>query len=447
MMTTLNTSRIAFFGALILITQGAVAATDLSEAYRIARGNDMAYAAAQSRWSATREKLPQAQALLRPSVEATAQANRQHTDTRYSGASLFPGGTQTFSTHGYGVSLRQALYRKQDWLQLDQARQQLLQADARLADAEQTLILRVAQAYFDVLGAEDDLSFVKAQKTAIAEQLALARRQFEVGTATITDANEAQSRFDLASAQEIAAQSELQVRLRALRRVLGTMPQSLSRLADPKRIQPPKPNDLDWWEAQSREMNPLVLVQTMDFELASREIKRQRAGHLPTVDLVASYQDDSANGSASSGAGSDSANAMIGVQLRLPLYSGGGISSRVREALLTRDAARDDLENARRGAALDASQAYLGVTDGIGRVRALEQAIISSESALASSQRGWEVGVRTSIDVLNAQQQLYGARRDLAKARYVTILSMLQLHAAAGTLDEQELTEVNQWLK
>ena len=445
MMKVFNTLTLA--GAILLNAQTPALAADLLEAYQMARANDMAYAAAQSRWAATREKLPQAQALLLPAVEASAYADQRHTDTSYRGTSAFPGGTQDFGTHGYTLSLRQPLYRKQDWVQLDQAHQQLLQADARLADAEQNLILNVAQAYFDVLGAEDDLSFVTAQKTAITQQLAQARRQFEIGTATITDANEAQARFDLALAQEIAARSDVQVRQRVLRRLLGEAPAALARLGDPQRIQSPQPADIGWWEAQSREANPQVLIQALAAELAAKEIERQRAGHLPTVDLVASYQDDAANGSATTGAGSDSAVSMIGVQLRVPLYSGGGTTSRVREAVSTREAANRDLENTRRGAALDASQAYLGVTDGLGRVRALEQAVASSESSLASSQRGWEVGVRTSIDVLNAQQQLYGARRDLAKARYATILSTLQLHAASGSLGEKELAEINKWLQ
>ncbi len=421
-------------------------ATDLLQSYELARGNDMLYATALSRRAAAQEKLPQAQALLRPSVEFSANVARNHSDTQYRGTSPFPGGSSQFNSNSYGISLRQPLYRKQEWLQLDQAELQRVQADAQLADDEQRLILRVTQAYFDVLAAQDDLTFVQAQKTAIAEQLAQAKGQFEVGTLTVTDANEAQARFDLANAQEIAAHSGLRIKKRALRKILGTESTPLVPLADGWQMTPPQPDDIERWEARASESNPAVLIQTAALEIASQEIKRQRAGHHPTIDLVANYQEDAASGSASVGTGSDSTTAMIGVQLRLPLYAGGGTSSRVREARYNIDTAKEQLENARRTTALDANQAFLGVTDGLTQVLALEQAVISSEGSLASSRLGWEVGVRTSIDVLNAQQQLYGAHRDLAKARYATILNLLQLHATTGQLDQTVLAEINRWL-
>ena len=211
-------------------------------------------------------------------------------------------------------------------------------------------------------------------------------------------------------------------------------------------MDPLQPNDVEWWETHAGNKNPAVMIQELALAVASSEIGRQRAGHLPTVDLVASYQDDSSNGSASVGSGSDSTTAMIGVQLRVPLYSGGNTNSREREARLNGETARHDLENARRTAEFDANQAFLGVTDGMSQVQALEQAVISSESALESSRLGWEVGVRTSIDVLNAQQQLYGAHRDLGKARYDAILNLLRLRASVGQLDQSALAEINQWL-
>jgi outer membrane protein len=322
------------------------------------------------------------------------------------------------------------------------------QTEAAFGQVAQDLIVRVAQAYFDVLASQDSLAFIQAQKTAISEQLAQAKRNFEVGTATITDTHEAQARFDLASSQEIAAHNDLQIRRNALQQIIGKFPERLTPLRPAAELNPPKPNAMEPWVASAEDQNLAVRIQEAALEIASREIKRARAGHYPTLNLVGSYGSNSASISTvgTVSVGTDSTSQSIGLQLAIPIYAGGGVNALQRQAIANEEKARQDLENARRSAALAVRQAFLGVTSGMAQVRALEQALVSSQSALDSNKLGYEVGVRINIDVLNAQQQLFSTKRDLAKARYETLLNGLRLKAAAGTLTEQDLEAVNRLL-
>lgn len=426
--------------------QGASQAADLINIYQIAKRHDPVYAAAQSTWAATQEKLPQARALLLPSVELSATTRYNSDSLDVEGVTTLPDGNQDFNSDSYGVSLTQPLYRKQAWMQYQQSTLQLKQADAQLKLAEQDLILRVAQAYFDVLAAQDNLLFVTTQKRAIERQLFQAKRKLEVGTNTITDVHEAQARFDLVMAQEIAAKNDVLVKNRALSKIIGTAPPTLAILNDKWKPSHPEPDSEAQWMILAVQSNPNVVIRSAAFDIADREAVRQQAGHLPTLDLVASYQDDSADGSVTYGSEIDSTTRYIGLQLSLPLYSGGGTSSRKREALHVKEAVRYELEDAQRNAEFDGSQAFLGVINGIAQVSALQQAVVSNESSLKSSERGWELGTRTAVDVLNAQQQLYSAKRDLQQARYDTLISQLQLDAAVGRLIEKNLMSINVWL-
>jgi outer membrane protein len=269
---------------------------------------------------------------------------------------------------------------------------------------------------------------------------------FEVGTATITDTHEAQSRYDLGNASEIAALNDLELKQWALQKIIGTLPQSLAALATSMPLQGPEPGDMAQWVEAAQQNNLQVQIQRAAVEIANQEVARNRAGHHPTLDLVASYSDTGATGS-NLGVGNDTKAGAIGLQLNLPLYQGGAISSRVREAVANQEKARQDLEQTVRQTALSTREAYFGVTSGIAQVKALEQALISSQSSLDSTKLGLEVGVRTNVDVLNAQQQLFSAKRDLYKARYSYLLSRLKLKSAAGSLSEDDLQQVNQWLK
>lgn len=421
-------------------------AADLLEIYRSAQSNDPVFAAARASQQAGQEKLPQGRSLLMPSVNLSANSTSNDMTTQYRGATFFPGGNQRYNSHGYGVTLVQPLFRQQNWMVYSESELQVAQTEAQFRSAEQDLVLRVAQAYFDVLIAQESVQLAEAQKTAISEQLAQAKRNFEVGSATITDTHEAQARHDLTSAQEIAARNNLEIKRSALQQLINAQPQDIKPLGKQFKLEAPQPAEMEKWVNDAQLNSPQLAIAQAGAQLAEKEVSRNLGGHLPTVDLVANYSKNYANGS-SFGVGSDSTNKSVGVQLNLPIFQGGATNSKWREANANSERARQELENARRSVASQTRQAYLGVVSGISQVQALQQALTSSESVLEASRLGQEVGVRTNLDVLNAQQQLYATRRDLYQAEYNYLLSQLRLKAAVGSLGEAELTKVNEALK
>ncbi|MFO0480392.1 MAG: TolC family outer membrane protein [bacterium] len=439
------------FGTLgaIALPPGAVAA-DLIEIQRLARENDPQFAAARAGWIASRERLPQARSGLLPSLSLSGSANRNDTNATLLGAGnpFFQPGGSRFDTTSLNLQVIQPVFRPATRVQYDQAGIQLEQADLQLLLASQDLTLRAAQAFFDVLSAQEALAVVESQKRAIGEQLAQAKANFEVGTATIVDYNEAKARFDLASSQEIAGRNDLEVRRQALQQVIGRLPPTdLRPLRDTAVLAPPAPHDSEQWSGQARDNALTVRIQQASVELARREIDRQRAGHLPTVDAVGSAGNSRAGASPTSSIGTDVTQVVLGLQLSVPLYQGGAIDSRVREAVANRERALLDVETARRAAVLAARQAYLGVTSGISQVNALQAAMESAGISLESTQLGLKVGVRTQVDVLNAQQAFFNARRDLVLARYSTLLSGLRLQAAVGDLQDDDLQPINALLR
>lgn len=434
----------------LALTAAPTFAADLLQVYRDALDFDAQYASARASRDAGQEKLPQGRAGLLPVIAASASTTWNDVDyrRRVPGAATLD--TQ-YNTNGYSLTLTQPIFRWQNIEQYGQSKLAVVQADAQFAQAKQDLILRVSQAYFEALLAQDSLNLAQAQKKAIAEQLEAARRNFEVGTATITDTHEAQARFDLATAQELSAQNELEIKRQVLRQVIGKVPESLAALRAQVQLQRPQPDDMTKWVEAAEAGSPLVAAQEAALEIADKEINKQRAGHLPTLDLVATRGRSSATGGLAAGVvapfGSDAHSSTVGLQLTLPIFAGGAVMSRDREAVALREKARADLDNTRRSAALGARQAYLGVTNGMAQVKAYEQALVSSQSALDSNKLGYEVGVRINIDVLNAQQQLFSTRRDLAKARYDTLLAQLRLKAAAGSLGEEDVQAINALLE
>ncbi len=437
--------RYAIFLAMLAFSQPLFAA-DLLQTYREARANDPVYASARAARDAGRESLPQGLAGLLPTIGASGFTQMNNLDIDFRGAA--PASARDGNTNGYSLSLMQPLFNWQNIMMYKEAGFKVALAEAAFGQVAQDLIVRVAQAYFDVLASQDSLAFIRAQKVAISEQLAQAKRNFEVGTATITDTHEAQARFDLAASQEIAAQSDLEIKQRALQQIIGKFPDRLTPLRPATELSPPKPNAMEQWVASAEDQNFAVRVQQAALDIASREIERSRAGHYPTLNLVGSYGKNFASISTVGAVnqGTDSTSTSVGLQLAIPLYAGGSVNSLVRQAIANQEKARQDLENARRSAALAVRQAYLGVTNGMAQVRALEQALVSSQSALDSNKLGYEVGVRINIDVLNAQQQLFSTKRDLSKARYDTLLAGLKLKAASGTLTEEDLVAVNRLL-
>ena len=423
------------------------AAEDLLQVFRDAQRYDAVYSSARYTLEAGRERIPQARALLLPALNLTANVAAQRLEQESTNPLVTPSFVRSPTLSGYTFTLSQPVFRPQNLVQRDQADYQVRQAEATFGQAAQDLAVRTAQAYFDVLAARDTLALVGAQKAAISEQLAAAKRNFEVGTATITDTHEAQARYDLIIAQEIAAQNDLENKRRALQLITGKEYESLKALRADIRLAPPNPNDMQAWVDIAEKQAYPVLVQEALAEVANLEIKRQSSGHWPTLDLVGTYGTTRDTGSLQSGVGRDITTSQLALQLAIPLYQGGGISSREREAAANYLRAREDLQNARRTAALVTRQTYLAVINGIAQVGALEQALTSSQSALDSNRLGYEVGVRINIDVLNAQQQLFSTRRDLALARYNAILNQLRLKAAAGTLRDEDLEEVNRALQ
>ena len=425
------------------------AAENLVQVYQDARAYDATYAAARYALQAGMEKLPQGRALLLPSVNFTASATESRLESDSKNPAIAP--TLTFtrdlSVQQAQLTLTQPLYRAQNFIQYDQSELQVKQAESQFGQASQDLIVRVAVAYFEMLGAQDSLRLVRGQKAAIAEQLAQAKRNFEVGTATITDTHEAQARYDLSQAQEISALNDVEAKRRALQQLTGKVYEELKPLRSDVKLSPPNPNNMQAWVDLAEKQSYPVLVQDSAAEIASLEAKRNNAGHYPTLDLVASYAYTQQSGSQFTSIGSYLNNASVGLQFALPIYQGGGISSRTREAASNYERAKQDLENARRSSALTARQSYLSVIAGVAQVRALEQAVVSSGSALDSNKLGYEVGVRINIDVLNAQQQVFSTERDLLAARYNTIANTLRLKAAAGSLREEDVEEVNRVLE
>jgi outer membrane protein len=423
------------------------AAEDLLQVYRDAQRYDAVYSSARYSLEAGRERIPQARALLLPSANITANVAATRIEQESNNELITPSFVRSPTTQGYTFTLSQPVFRPQNLVQRDQADYQVRQAEATYGQAAQDLAVRTGQAYFDVLTARDTLALVGAQKAAISEQLAQAKRNFEVGTATITDTHEAQARYDLIVAQEIAAQNDLESKRRALQLLTGKEYEQLKALRVDIRLAPPSPNDMQAWVDIAEKQAYPVLAQEAATAVAQLEVKRQSSGHWPTLDLVGTYGTTKDTGSLQTGVGREITTSQLALQLAIPLYQGGGISSREREAAANYYKARDDLLNARRTAALTTRQTYLAVINGIAQVAALEQALTSSQSALDSNRLGYEVGVRINIDVLNAQQQLFSTRRDLAVARYNAILNHLRLKAAAGTLREEDLEEVNRALQ
>ncbi|CDG81119.1 TolC family outer membrane protein [Janthinobacterium agaricidamnosum] len=417
-------------------------AADLIQVYQQALANDAQYASARAALAAGMEKVPQGLSGLLPQIAATGSNTSNHTEVMQAAQGQMVTLPNVAShTNSYNLTLSQPLFRWANWQQYQQSKLAQAAAEAQFAQVQQDLITRVAQAYFDVLTAQDNLGATRAQKAATTEQLASAKRNFEVGTQTITDTHEAQAAYDLVVAQEFAAINDLDNKRAALQTIIGDLPGGLAPMRVGVAINAPEPAAVEPWIKSAEEQNYGVVNAQLSLESAKRDIARNRAGHYPTLDLTAN-----AGHTYTTGTGGSNNNA-IGVQWSVPIFSGFAVTSKVRESIALEDKARSDLETARRNASQGARQAYLGVNSGLAQVKALEAAEVSSKSALESNELGYQVGVRINIDVLNAQKQLFSTQKDLSKARYDTIMNGLRLKSAAGTLKEADLVPVNALLE
>jgi len=458
-------------------TQNPVGATanaetlDLLTLYREAASNDQVFNAAKYSFMAGKEKRWQGLSVLLPQVVGSGNETKNDFYNQSTGRR-----SNDLMSRGWNVRLTQPVF---NWDKFEQARQGNLNAtiaEAQYAAAEQDLVIRVTEAYFNVLNAEDSLNLAKNKKALIGEQLEQAKRNFEVGTATITDTHEAQSRFDLVVAQELAAEADLVIKRGALEQITGKQITRVKSLSDSARIEtvakdrkvklkkgekPKKVNvesaltvtpgqTMQDWVNQASDVSYNIIASKLSYDVATKDTKRAYAGHAPSVDFVVQrgYADNEStipqDGTPFS---SRSYSTQAIIQLTVPIFSGGYNQSVVREKAALANKALADLENTRRSVAQTTRQAYLGFNNGLAQVKAYEAAEISALSALESNKLGYEVGVRINIDVLNAQDTLFTTRRDLAKARYDTILNGLKLKAQAAVLSDEDLQAVNALLK
>ena len=421
-------------------------AQSLVDLYESARGFDASFQSAKSQFNATLAKAEQAKAAILPTANLGISGSRSSQDVTPQGGPT--AGTTSSSTYGattLTLSASQPVYRPANQASYQQGMKQFDLAQAQLTAADQDLIVRVSQAYFDVLASQDSLTFVKAQKTAVAEQLASAKRNFEVGTSTITDTREAQARYDLVIAQEIAAENDLRVKKIALDQLVGKTQAQPKQLAQALSLPNLTPSDVAVWVQQSETEHPSIKQSQIALDVALLETKKAEAGHKPTLDLSASYSAiNNIDGTSNNAAfGSRVGVSTIGLSFNLPLFAGFATQNRIKETLALEDKARNDLEGAKRAVSQGTRTAFFGVLSGQGQVKALEAAEASSQSALDANKLGYQVGVRINIDVLNAQSQLFDTKAKLAKARYDVLMGSLKLRQANGSLKAEDLMGVN----
>jgi outer membrane protein len=416
-------------------------AEDLMDVFSLSLKSDPQLLAEAASRLAVGELDDQAMANFLPQVDLSATTNKTWVDAS---AQNF-GGQTDYNNHGYTLSLVQPIYRRENFVQKNQAEIAIDGATASYAVAEQSLILRVAERYFAVLGAEDDLTFALAEKEAIAKQLEQIQQRFDVGMATITDVTEAQAAFDLASAAVIEAENALANANEQLRETTGKYVDDLAELEEESPLVSPEPANINEWSETALAQNPSIMVARANVNTAEQSIELQKSGHYPSLDLVAQKNYDSQSDGNFSGS-SKTHTDVIGIQLNIPIYEGGAVVSRTREASYRLDEAMQNEEQQRRFVTRQTRESFNGVISGISRVQALKQAVVSNEKALESTQAGYEVGTRTTVDVLNARRNLFSARRDYARSRYDYILNTLRLKQAAGIVTVEDLQQINTWL-
>lgn len=414
-----------------------VQAQTLMDVYGKAQSQDMQYVAARKTFDAAMEKLSQARAALLPTLSLSAGKNLQAGEAVFAQADAIQRQPTNWS---WSVQLTQPLLRWGNWTSYEQADAQVRQAQEQLVLAEQDLILRCAQSYLDVLLAMESVQVLEAQLKAMSEQWTLAKRNFEVGTGTVTDVQEAHAKFAQSQAQRIAAINELSNKQAELERIVGE-PMAI----EPVRLTQTLPGidaqSLETWRSAAVATSPQVRMQQAALEVAQKEVSKNQNAHLPTLDLVLSSATNYTSGTLSSPTDLESRvnTRQVGLQLNVPLYAGGGTQSRVREALALHDKASADLEGARRSVDAQVRQAFAGVTNGQAQVEALQVAVQASSAAVDGNKIGYRIGTRINPDVLNAEQQLFTTARDLSKARVDTVTQGLKLKAAVGQLQSNDL--------
>ena len=431
---------------------GAAHAQSLLELYESARSYDASYLSAKLQYDASLASAEQGKAGMRPS--ANLSAGLSYTDQNLSAnssataaqAAALQASNRGFQTQSLSASASQPLYRPANRAAYDQALQRAELAKAQLEAAEQELILRTSQAYFDVLAAQDNLTAVQAQRTAVAEQLAAAKRRFEVGTSTIVDTRQAQAAFDRIQAAQIQAENDLAVRRLALDQLVGRAGTRPLPLSTPVLL-PAIEGDVNRWVQDAQAQHPSVRGAQTNLEIARLEVVRAQAGHKPTLDATASQNfSQTPSGTSSSTVTKRASATVVGLSFNLPLFAGYATENRIKETLALGDKASSDLESAKRTVSQTTRAAFFNVMSGQSRVKALEAAETSSQSLVDSTRLGYQVGVTINLDVLDAQSQLFQTRRDLAVARYDVLVGVLRLRQASGGLAVGDLQNINRIL-
>lgn len=417
-------------------------AENLLDVYRLAQENDAQLKGAEAARLAVLESKPQSEALLLPNISASANTTANQLDISQPASAA---GVTHFNSNGYSLTLTQPVYHRDTYVQLRQADARIAQAEATYSATEQELMTRVATAYFDVLAAQDNLAFALAEKKAIGQQLEQSQQRFDVGLVAVTDVQETQARYDSAVAQEIDAERRLASAHEAIREITAQPHGGLIPLQADIPLITPEPQDIQQWADTALQQNLLISAAQSGAEIAFEEIERQRAGHYPSVDIVGSRTFAESGGGRFGG--SETLGDTLSLQLNVPLYQGGLINSRTREAHARHSQALATLEQQQRSVLRQTRDTYLSVAANISRVQALKQAVTSNHTALESTRAGLEVGTRTEVDVLDAQRELFRTERDHARARYDYILQTLRLKQAAGTLSPADLAHINTWLQ
>ena len=444
-----------------------VSAASLLDVYEQALVNDPRIKEAFANKEAIIEAKPQARSFILPQLSGSASFSDNDSDGQstvqqkiinpINGEEVVITNNTDFlqesETLQWDVTLRQAIFDYGSWMNLRKANKTVAQAEIDYLAAEQDLIIRVANAYFNVLAAEDTLEAEQAARQAIEKQLDQAQKRFDVGLIAITDVQEAQAAYDQSIANEITSKRNLATAKESLRAITDSYPGQLNKPDNNLPLIMPNPQSESDWVETSLEQNLSYLSAQVGVEIAKSEIKVQRSGHLPTIGIQASKRDidtdsfRSDSGSEFSPADNENINEGVGVQLNLPLYSGGQVTSRVRQAVARHRASKEKLERVARETTRIARDSYLGVISGIATVKALQQSVKSSATALQAIEAGYEVGTRTTVDVLDARRRLYSSQKNLAISKYDYLKNILQLKQAAGTLTQSDLEQINNWLK
>lgn len=418
-------------------------AEDLMSIYQLAVQNDPQLQAAKEQLQAARESKSLARSQLLPTIGVGATYDSVKRDLKTLNGTPVDS-SSSYKEKGLGLSLTQPLFRRDRFLQLEQADSTIAQAEAQYASSQIDLMVRSTTAYFDILSAEDDLRVAMAEREATGRQLEQAQQRFDVGLIAITDVHEAQAAFDAARASEIAAENSLDNAWEALFEIIGSQPKSnLAKLGEELLLKPPVPNDLQAWSDTAQQQNFGILAANANLESLRKEVDVSKAGHYPTLDLVGGYNISRSDAETATEADLGS----IGLSLEVPIYTGGAVSAQTRQARANYRAAQQSVDQTRRAVNRQVRDAYRGVLSTISQVEALKAATISAQSALESTQAGYDVGTRTIVDVLNVQRNLFSSQRDYLNSRYGYILNGLALKSAAGTLSEEDLQRVNAWLE